>query len=373
MSSPWVPGAFPIAAWTAENVIGPGPAGTTGITEDPYKGKAYPATNVDTDFTHIIGNWGPWFRDALSFQTIDGTWVDPGWANSAADPAGINWNSVLSPGKLFESFPFTNASPSMSGDNGIAVIGRRSVVLSAGVQPMEIYQPTISGIPGCFFGHVPDDARIIRARMELTISNLSGSSLKLEFQANGTGGIENKPGFPQEETTVPPVRLLLMGGQRYGEGDSAGTRWFPLGVSLVPVNMVSDRQAVVDITGIAQAWHSEIRKSKYHVIGLVPAVGSLETEVPDSNPADVLSSLALPDEYSIYTSPARTTTGARGGVAYYPGTGGNVDKVYESKLHSNFLNWGTLSGGNVHIEWVPGDSWKGLDAPFFNWPVFNQE
>jgi hypothetical protein len=137
--------------------------------------------------------------------------------------------------------------------------------------------------------------------------------------------------------------------------------------------MVANRQAVVDITGIAQAWHSEIRKSKYHVIGLIPAVGSLATATPDSNPADVLASLALPDEYAIYTSPSRTTVNARGGAAYYPGTGGNVDKVYQSKIYSEGLNWGTLSGGNVHIEWVPGDSWKGLDAPFFNWPVFNRE
>jgi hypothetical protein len=323
-----------------------------------------------TDFVpadYFEGDWGAEFASTLDFQTINGADVYA-WSFGPGNPAGLEWNLIQVPGYQFETYPFTRASPPMTiPENYVVANGKLVATIGAAIQPITLYDPDTDN---CFFGHVGDGAIIESAQAEIQIDGLTGSFESERFECID-GVVSPLDGYPVVESFPPAIRFVLLGGIRIGTGVRAGTQWFPLAASGADTGVLfeSGKKRVIDFTAIAQAWHENIRKSRYHVFGLMPIIGTEPAGTFD-DPVAVLKSLLLPHEFSVYESPARTTAGARGGSAYYPDPPtGNVDKVFTSRKDQASVTWTGLSGGKVNIVWkMPADWAQGVDAVHANWP-----
>ena len=371
--SPYIPAAFPVSGYAGTDGINfdvPAPSGLTGFKRDYYaEAGAYPSlfmmSDVDPDDL-IIGDWGAEFRDGFSFQTISGAWVD-GWSVSPLNPGGVLWNAVHhEDGFLFENYPFTLPSPTMTGPSVVAATGKAFASINATVQVLNLFDPDNGGN---FFGMIPDGAIIHSARAEIRLDSLTGERAEFRWQCVD-GTVSPESGFPVEESVPPAIRFALIGGRRQGTGISAGTRWEPLAVSVDNATFTTDKFQVLDIAPIVRAWLTEIRRSKYHVLGLMPIVGT-EPVGFDSSPQQLLRAMFQQHEYGIYSAASRTTAGARGGAAYYSASGngaGNVDKVFESVRKQAAISWGGLQGGLCHVEWSMPEDWAGRDVLRENWP-----
>ena len=369
---PFIPAPFPLEAYAAVDGINfdvPLPANTTGLTQDYYGFNGYPDLIFASEVLQedlISGDWGVEFRDGFSFQTQSGAWVD-GWSFDPTNPGGLLWNLVHHvDGFVWENYPFTKASPAMGGANTVSAAGKAYAEINAAVQTFDLFNPDNGSN---FLGMIPDNAVIHSARAEIRLTSLTGETADFRYRCVA-GVVEEEPGFPIIESVPAQIRFALLGGKRVGSGVRAGTRWEPLAVSVENMVFTSDLFQVVDITPIIQVWVNTFRSSKYHVIGLMPIVGS-EPVGFDSSPQQLMRSLFQRHEYAVYAAPSRTTAGARGGSAYYPDPAtGNVDKVFESRQEQASISWTGLQGGLCHIEWSMPEDWAGRDVPHSNWPPF---